>query len=122
MSRRSHKPSTPSRNARSERARATSNSPGRGFTTSSGNVFADLGFPPGEAAHLELRSRLMDWLDKFITDKALTQRQAAQFFGVTQPRISNLVCGRLDLFSLDMLVEMLSRAGVRVELNLRRMS
>jgi predicted XRE-type DNA-binding protein len=88
------------------------------MTPSSGNVFADLGFPPGEAAHLELRSRLMDWLDKFITDKALTQRQAAQFFGVTQPRISNLVCGRLDLFSLDMLVEMLSRAGVRVEMSL----
>ena len=90
------------------------------MTPSSGNVFADLGFPPGEAAHLELRSRLMDWLDKFITDKALTQRQAAQFFGVTQPRISNLVSGRVDLFSLDTLVEMLTRAGLQVELTVRR--
>lgn len=87
---------------------------------SSGNVFADLGFPPGEAAHLQLRSRLMDCLEQFIADKALTQRQAAQFFGVTQPRISNLVCGRVDLFSLDTLIEMLTSAGLQVELTVRR--
>ena len=89
------------------------------MTPSSGNVFVDLGFEPREAAHLELRSRLMDHLDQFIQGRAFTQRQAADFFGVTQPRISNLVRGRLDLFSLDTLVEMLTSAGLRVEMTVR---
>ena len=87
------------------------------MTPSSGNVFVDLGFGKVEAFHLELRSDLMDCLDTVIRDRGLSQREAARLFGVTQPRVSNLVKGRLDLFSLDMLVTMLARAGVRVNLS-----
>ena len=87
------------------------------ITPSSGSVFVDIGFSEVEAFRLELRSRLMDCVLQVIEGRGLTQRRAAKVFGVTQPRISNLVRGRLDLFSLDMLVTMLARAGVRVKLS-----
>lgn len=84
------------------------------ITTSSGNVFVDLGFGEGEAAHLEVRSTLMFTIRKLIEDRDLTQAKAAKLFGVTQPRISDLVRGRIDLFSIDSLVDMLARAGIKV--------
>ena len=86
---------------------------------SSGNVFEDVGFSRQEAVSLELRSFLAFRLEQFIETERLTQHQAAVFFGVSQPRISNLVRGRIELFSLDTLVDMLSRAGVKVEILLR---
>jgi predicted XRE-type DNA-binding protein len=85
------------------------------ITPSSGNVFADLGFSEEEAEHLRLRSTLMIEIRKLIEGRGLTQAEAAKLFGVTQPRISNLVRGRIDLFSLDTLVGMLARAGVHVD-------
>lgn len=85
------------------------------ITPSSGNVFADLGFSEEEAEHLRLRSTLMIEIRKLIEERDLTQSEAAKLFGVTQPRISNLVRGRIDLFSLDTLVGMLARAGVHVD-------
>jgi predicted XRE-type DNA-binding protein len=84
-------------------------------TPSSGNVFADLGFDEAEAEHLRIRSNLMIQVSKLIEDHHLTQAEAAKLFGVTQPRISNLVRGRIDLFSIDTLVDMLARAGIHVE-------
>jgi predicted XRE-type DNA-binding protein len=87
--------------------------------TSCGNVFEDLGFSRQEAVSLQLRSFLAFRLEQFMETEGLTQRQAAAFFGVSQPRISNLVRGRIELFSLDTLVDMLSRAGVKVEILLR---
>jgi len=84
------------------------------ITPSSGNVFTDLGFDEDEAEHLRLRSTLMIELRKLIEDRKLTQAEAAKLFGVTQPRISNLVRGRIDLFSIDTLVGMLTCAGVHV--------
>ena len=86
------------------------------LTRSSGNVFRDLGFPAEEAEHLRLRSLLMTELRKLIERRGLTQKEAAQLFGVTQPRISDLVRGKIELFSLDTLVDMLAQAGARVEL------
>ena len=83
---------------------------------SSGNVFADLGFDTEEAEHLKVRSALMATLRQVITDIGMTQTEAAAVFEVTQPRISDLMRGRIDLFSIDTLVDMLGRAGVRVEL------
>ena len=47
---------------------------------------------------------------RFIEERSLTQAQAAELFGVPQPKISNLVRGRIDLFSIDTLVDMLARA------------
>lgn len=89
---------------------------------SSGNVFKDLGFGPEEAEHLRIRSDLMIEVRRLIKARGLTQARAAKLFGVTQPRISNLVRGRIDLFSIDTLIDMLAQAGVRVHVSVRRRS
>jgi predicted XRE-type DNA-binding protein len=87
---------------------------------SSGNVFRDLGFPVEEAESLKLRADLMVQIRRLIEDRKLTQAAAAKMLGVTQPRVSDLVRGRIDLFSIDTLVDMLARAGVRVGLTIHR--
>ncbi len=85
-------------------------------TRSSGNVFRDLGFSPEEAEHLKIRSDLMIQLQKLIASRGLKQTQAAKILRVTQPRVSDLLRGRIDLFSTDVLIDMLARFGVRVKL------
>ncbi len=85
-------------------------------TRSSGNVFSDLGFGKEEAQHLQIRSTLMIAIQKIIDERQLTQAQAADVFGVTQPRISDLVRGKIELFSIDMLVTMLVRAGMHLQI------
>ncbi len=87
---------------------------------SSGNVFRDLRFRADEAENLKLRADLMIELRKLIERRRLTQVQAAALLGVTQPRISDLVRGKIDRFSVDTLVAMLGHAGVRVQLVLPR--
>jgi predicted XRE-type DNA-binding protein len=81
------------------------------FIKSSGNVYKDAGFSDVEAKNLKLRSQLMSLLVKYIQHECFTQKEAAKKLGVTQPRISNLIRGKIDLFSADMLLEMLERAG-----------
>lgn len=88
---------------------------GTKITPSSGNVFNDLGFGENEAEHLRIRSTLMIAARRLIEDRGLTQADAAKLFGVRQPRISNLVRGRIDLFSIDTLIDMLAKAGVHVD-------
>jgi predicted XRE-type DNA-binding protein len=83
---------------------------------SSGNVFADLGFSSEEAEHLKLRAQLMGAVRHVIEQRKLTQAQAAKLLGVTQPRISDLMRGKIELFSMDMLVTMLAQVGVHVGL------
>ena len=85
-----------------------------------GNVFRDVGFSAREAKNLLLRSELMDHIEDLIARRHLTQAAAAKLFGVTQPRVSDLVRGRIDLFSIDMLVKMLAQAGVEVQLVVKR--
>ena len=87
---------------------------------SSGNVFRDLGFGPTEAASLAIRSRLMLALREHIRRSGWTQSQAARVMGVTQPRISNLVQGRIDRFSVDCLIGLLQRCGLQVQFGVRR--
>ncbi|MBP6444675.1 MAG: XRE family transcriptional regulator [Gemmatimonadales bacterium] len=87
---------------------------------SSGNVFSDVGFPPEEAENLRLRSELMVQVRRILEGRKLTQAAGAQLFGVTQPRISDLVRGRIELFSIDGLVNMLAHAGVHVTLTVKR--
>ena len=87
---------------------------------STGNVFRDLGFGPEEAASLKIRADLMIEIERLLKRRRLTQTAAAKLLGVTQPRVSDLVRGKIDLFSIDTLVDMLTRAGVRVRLNVRR--
>lgn len=89
---------------------------------SSGNVFRDLGFSPEEAMNLKIRSDLMIRLSKLIDTRGLTQAKAAELFGVTQPRISDLVRGKIDRFSIDTLIAMLGHAGVRVQIVFGRSS
>lgn len=86
----------------------------------SGNVFQDLGFPPEEAAHLLIRSDLMISLNQLLEEQGLTQVRAAKLLGVSQPRISDLRRGRLELFSIDALVDMLARLGVTVTLRTKK--
>ncbi len=71
---------------------------------------------PAQAENLRLRSSLMMALKDHIAHEGLSQSQAAKLFGVTQPRISDLVRGKIDLFGLDSLVNMAAAAGLRVEL------
>jgi predicted XRE-type DNA-binding protein len=87
---------------------------------SSGNVFKDLGFPAEEAAHLLIRADLMIQLESILKTRRLTQAKAAKLLGVSQPRVSDLVRGRIDLFSIDTLVDMLARLGVSVTLRTKR--
>jgi predicted XRE-type DNA-binding protein len=89
---------------------------------SSGNVFRDLGFSPEEAAHLKIRTDLMIRLSKLIEARGLTQAQAADLFGVTQPRVSDLVRGKIDRFSIDTLIAMLGHAGVSIRIVVGRSS
>ena len=85
-------------------------------TTSSGNVFTDLGFEPGEAAVMGLRADLMARLRVLVQTEGWTQAQAAERFGIAQSRVSDLVRGKWDKFSLDMLIALAARAGRKVEL------
>ena len=83
-------------------------------TRSSGNVFRDLGFSGDDAEHLKVRAELMVKLQKLIAARGLKQAEAAKLLGVTQLRVSDLMRGRIDLFSIDTLIDMLARIGVRV--------
>ena len=75
---------------------------------------------PALAASMKLRSSLMMALRQHIGEEGLSQKEAAGKFGITQPRISDLMRGRIELFSLDTLVNMLAIAGLRVELRIGR--
>lgn len=89
-----------------------------GITRSSGNVFADLGFPPEDVVVLSMRAEVMALLRNLIVKRGWTQGEAARQLGVTQSRISDLVRGRFEKFSLDMLVTLAARAGRSVKLRL----
>lgn len=86
------------------------------------NIFADLGFGPEEAAHLRIRSLLMATLRQALEAKGLTQAQSAKMLGVSQPRVSDLVRGKIEQFSIDTLVDMLARAGYEVELQVEQVA
>jgi predicted XRE-type DNA-binding protein len=74
---------------------------------------------PEEAANMKLRSVLMTALKDHVTRAGMTQAQAAQLFGVTQPRVSDLMRGKINLFALDALVNMATAAGLRIEMRVR---
>ncbi|MGH7332806.1 MAG: helix-turn-helix domain-containing protein [Candidatus Rokuibacteriota bacterium] len=89
------------------------------LTRSSGNIFRDLGFSGDEAEHLKLRAELMVHLQKVITARRLKQAEVAKLLGVAQPRVSDVMRGRIDLFSIDALIDMLARLGIGVKLVLQ---
>jgi predicted XRE-type DNA-binding protein len=88
-------------------------------TRSSGNVFRDLGFSPKDAEYLRVRSDLMLSLQREIAARGLTQGEAGEILGVTQPRVSDLMRGRIDLFSTDTLIDMLAKLGIRAKVVLK---
>lgn len=77
---------------------------------------------PGAAENMKIRSALMQELVAHIENTGLTQSEAAHQFGVTQPRISDLMRGKVDLFSIDALVNMLTAAGLHLDLRVRQAS
>ena len=88
------------------------------MTAGSGNVFADLGFSPEEAALLKMRADLMNELRQVIEARGWTQVAAARELGISQSRVSDLVRGKWQQFSLDMLVTLAVRAGRQVNVGL----
>ena len=85
-------------------------------TPSTGNVFRDLGFSKEESEHLLVRADLLIQVQKAVASRRLKQAEAAKVLRVTQPRVSDLLRGRIDLFSTDALIDMLARLGVAVRL------
>ena len=75
---------------------------------------------PQEAASMKARSKLMMELGEIINTRKLRQKDAAELFGVTQPRISDLMRGKIHLFSLDMLMDMASTAGMKPEISVTK--
>ena len=87
------------------------------ITESTGNVFEDLGFEGGEAENLRVRARLMAPLERSVRERGITQAEAARELGTTQARISELMNGKIQAFSIDALINMLDRAGLEVDVN-----
>ena len=83
------------------------------------DVFTDLGFAPAEAENLRIRSAMMQALVAYIRKKQFTQAQAAKLLRVTQPRVSDLMRGKIHLFSIDNLVVLLTAAGLSVDLKIK---
>ena len=87
-------------------------------TKGSGNVFVDLGFDPAEAKVMALRAEVMIRMEQHLKAQGWTQAEAARRLGITQPRVSRLTKGRWEDFSLDMLLTLAARAGLKPELRL----
>ena len=88
-------------------------------TPSSGNVFRDIGFSAEESEHLLIRADLLIQVQRRIASRKLKQADVAKLLRVSQPRVSDLLRGRIDLFSTDMLIDMLARLGISVRLVLK---
>ncbi|MBE0506809.1 MAG: XRE family transcriptional regulator [Marinospirillum sp.] len=89
------------------------------ITESSGNVFMDLGFDTAEAEIMKLRADVMIRTAQRLKEQGWTQAEAAQHLGITQPRVSRLIKGKVEDFSLDMLLMLAARAGLHPELQLK---
>lgn len=77
---------------------------------------------PEEAENMKIRSSLMMSLQNHITKNQMSQAQAAALFRVTQPRVSDLMRSKINLFAIDSLIDMASAAGFRVEVKLRQVA
>lgn len=101
------------------------------ITSVGGNVFADLGFEPDVAAALQADSKriiseklamkesLMAALAAWIKEKKLKQADAAKILGITRPRVSDLINMKTIKFTIDALVDMLSRTGKHVQMSVQ---
>ncbi|MBI5526025.1 MAG: XRE family transcriptional regulator [Deltaproteobacteria bacterium] len=87
---------------------------------STGNVFSDLGFGREETGNFRIRATLMAEVEKHIRRRGLSPAEAAREMGVTQPRISDLMRGKIDVFSVDTLITMLTTLGLKVTVTVNR--
>jgi predicted XRE-type DNA-binding protein len=88
------------------------------FYSDPGTLRFNLGFPPHEAAVLLLRCELAEALRQWVDREGLTQAQAAERLGVSQPRMSEIARNRVEKLSLDYLVGLCAKAGVSVAVKL----
>jgi predicted XRE-type DNA-binding protein len=86
------------------------------------NVWDAIEDTPAQAENMKLRSILMMALKDHIVRAGLSQSDAAMLLGVTQPRISDLLRGKIELFGLDTLVNMIGAAGLRVEMRVSKVA
>ena len=89
----------------------------RHVTRAGRSVFYDL-FPPEKAAELEMRAQLLIGLEHWLEKSRMTQAEAAKVLGLTQARVSDLKRGKIDRFSMDLLVRLAARAGLKPKLKL----
>jgi predicted XRE-type DNA-binding protein len=75
---------------------------------------------PEQAENMRLRADLIVALNRFIAGQRMSQLEAAKHFGISQPRVSDLARGKINLFSLDSLVNMAAAAGLRIDLRVRK--
>ena len=85
-------------------------------TPPNGNVFADLGFDPATAANLKLRAEVLAAIEQWIAESGLTQKEIGELLGVSQARVSDLQRGKIEKFSLDMLVGFAAKLGMKTDL------
>jgi predicted XRE-type DNA-binding protein len=89
----------------------------RHVTPAGRSVFYDL-FPAEKAAEMEIRAQLLMGLEQWLEKSGMTQAAAAKVLGVTQARVSDLKRGKIDRFSMDLLVRLAARAGLNPKLSL----
>lgn len=89
------------------------------FVEGSDNVFRDLGFPEAEAVNLMARAELMMMIEKIIKERGLTQTEAAKVLAVAQPRLSDLYKGKIERFTIDMLMKWLAKLGKQVTITVK---
>ncbi len=85
------------------------------FTKSSGNIFADLGVADPEEALV--KSELASQIYEIICSENITQKKAAEILGIDQPKISDIINGKLRHFSIDRLMRFLRRLGRDIEIH-----
>ena len=74
---------------------------------------------PETAASMRVRAELMIAVQRYVETSGETQTQAAKHLGITQPRLNDLLRGRIEKFSVDALVNMLARVGRRVAVKIK---
>ena len=84
------------------------------------NIWDAIADNPAEAENLKLRSQLMMALEQYIVREAITQEEASKRLGVSRPRVSDLVRGHIDKFTIDKLVNMAARIGLTTKLTIKR--
>jgi predicted XRE-type DNA-binding protein len=89
----------------------------RHVTPAGRSLFYDL-FPPEKAAEMEMRAQLLIGLQHWLERRRMRQAEAAKVLGVTQARVSDLKRGKIDGFSMDLLVRLAARAGLKLKLKL----